>query len=62
MLARAHARAGDASVITGYLGDTDEFDTALADFASSYAATNASDHAALVDAIESGRLPAAATE
>jgi uncharacterized protein (DUF2252 family) len=61
-LARAHARTGFRISIAAYLGDTDEFDTALADFASSYAATNASDHAALVDAIDSGRLPAAAAE
>jgi uncharacterized protein (DUF2252 family) len=61
-LARAHARTGFRISIAAYLGDTDEFDTALAHFAASYAATNASDHAALIDAIETGRLPAAAVE
>jgi uncharacterized protein (DUF2252 family) len=61
-LARAHARTGFRISIAAYLGDTDEFDLALADFASRYAETNANDHAALVDAIESGKLPAAAGE
>ena len=37
VLARAHARAGDASLITGYLGDSDEFDNAVAEFAMAYA-------------------------
>lgn len=48
VLARAHARAGDASVITGYLGETDEFDMAVAEFAMAYAAINAADHSELV--------------
>ena len=51
VLARAHARAGDASTITGYLGDADEFDHALADFALAYADITESDHAALDTAI-----------
>ena len=51
VLARAHARAGDASLITGYLGDTDEFDNAVADFSMAYAQVNADDHAALVASI-----------
>lgn len=61
-LARAHARTGYRISIAAYLGDTDEFDHALADFASRYAATNEGDHAALRDAIESGRLPAVPAE
>jgi uncharacterized protein (DUF2252 family) len=36
-LARAHARAGDAAGIAGYLGHGDSFDTALAEWASAYA-------------------------
>ena len=43
VLARAHARAGDASVITGYLGETEEFDNAVAEFAMAYAAINAAE-------------------
>jgi uncharacterized protein (DUF2252 family) len=51
VLARAHARAGDASTITGYLGDTDEFDAAVGDFAMAYADITDADHAALVASI-----------
>jgi uncharacterized protein (DUF2252 family) len=55
-LARAHARSGDATAISAYLGSTDTFDGAIADFAETYADRNATDHAAFVDAIRSGRI------
>jgi uncharacterized protein (DUF2252 family) len=58
VLARAHARAGDASVISGYLGHKDTFDEAVADFAVAYAAINSADHEALAQAIERGEVPA----
>ena len=48
VLARAHARAGDASIISGYLGETTEFDAAIAAFAVSYADISEVDHAALL--------------
>lgn len=51
VLARAHARAGDASLVTGYLGDSTEFDEAVADFSLAYAQINAADHGALVASI-----------
>jgi hypothetical protein len=35
-LARAHARSGDPAVISGYLGDSEAFDDAIADFALAY--------------------------
>jgi len=57
-LARAHARSGDRVAIAAYLGAGDSFDTAVAAFAESYADQNERDHAALVEAIESGRLQA----
>ena len=57
-LARAHARSGFRVSIAAYLGDTDEFDDAVVDFAASYADVNDQDHAALLAAIESGRLAA----
>ena len=47
-LARAHARAGQPSLIAGYLGKGDQFDEALTDFATAYAEQNASDYQALV--------------
>jgi uncharacterized protein (DUF2252 family) len=59
-LARAHARTGDAATISGYLGTSDTFDKAIAQFAASYADTNARDHADLVAAIRTGRIKAAA--
>lgn len=48
VLARAHARAGDASIISGYLGESNEFDAAIAAFAVSYADISEVDHAALL--------------
>ena len=55
-LARAHARSGDSVAISAYLGTSDTFDGAIADFAETYADVNARDHAAYVAAIESGRV------
>jgi hypothetical protein len=60
-LARAHARTGDAAQIGGYLGKSEKFDVALADFAASYADQTDRDHAVLVKAIRSGRLKAQTT-
>ena len=57
-LARAHARSGDRVAIAAYLGSKDRFDHAMADFAETYADLNAQDHAALADAIASGRVTA----
>ena len=57
-LARAHARSGDAIAIGGYLGSSDSFDRAIASFAEAYADQNERDHAALVDAIATGRVEA----
>jgi hypothetical protein len=55
-LARAHARSGDRVQIAAYLGKSDRFDRAVADFAVAYADQNERDHAALLAAVESGRL------
>ena len=55
-LARAHARAGQPSLIAGYLGKGDQFDKALTDFAVTYAAQNESDYNALVRAVRQGRI------
>jgi uncharacterized protein (DUF2252 family) len=46
VLARAHARSGDAAAISGYLGSGDRFDRAVADFAEAYADQTEVDHAA----------------
>jgi uncharacterized protein (DUF2252 family) len=57
-LARSHARTGDAVAITAYLGASDKFDGAIADFAETYADVNARDHAAYVAAMAAGRVSA----
>ena len=57
-LARSHAKSGDAAMISGYLGKSDEFDKAVGKFAMAYANQNAKDHAALVAAERSGRIKA----
>ena len=57
-LARAHARWGDRIAIASYLGKSDTFDQAIADFAASYADQNQRDYESLVAAVESGRLQA----
>jgi len=59
-LARAHARSGDRVQIAGYLGKSERFDLAVADFAQAYADQTERDHAALCAAVKSGRLPAEA--
>ena len=45
-LARAHARSGDSVAIAAYLGTSDTFDGAIADFAEAYADQNERDYAA----------------
>jgi uncharacterized protein (DUF2252 family) len=57
-LARAHARSGDRVAIAAYLGAGDAFEQAVAEFAESYADQSERDHAALVAAIDSGRVEA----
>src|SRR5215208_1359510 len=57
-LARAHARSGDRVQIAGYLGKSDRFDGAIADFAEAYADQTERDHAALLEAVKSGRVAA----
>jgi uncharacterized protein (DUF2252 family) len=57
-LARAHARTGDAAALSGYLGSGPSFDHAIGEFSAKYAANNLADHAALVEAVAGGRMPA----
>ena len=56
VLARAHAKSGDAAMIGGYLGKSDQFDLAIGAFAAAYADQNERDHAALVAAEKSPEL------
>jgi hypothetical protein len=55
-LARAHAKSGDAAMISGYLGSNSQFDTAVARFALAYAEQNERDYKALLKAIRDGRI------
>ena len=57
-LARAHARTGDRIAIAAYLGRSDKFDQAIAEFSETYADQTERDHAALADAVASGRVQA----
>jgi len=57
-LARAHARSGDRIAIATYLGKSDVFDRALADFAVAYADQNEQDYETLVQAVRDGRIEA----
>jgi len=53
-LARAHARSGDAVAISAYLGVSDTFDGAIADFSETYADQNETDYHAYAAALQSG--------
>jgi uncharacterized protein (DUF2252 family) len=55
-LARAHARSGDRIALTAYLGNSDKFDQAIADFAEAYADQNELDYAAFQAAAKDGRV------
>ena len=57
-LARAHARSGDPVAIAAYLGDGDEFDRAVTDFAKRYADQNERDYTEFVTAVRSGEMTA----
>jgi uncharacterized protein (DUF2252 family) len=52
VLARAHARSGDAAAISGYLGSGDRFDRAVAAFAEAYADQTEADYAAFTRSLD----------
>ncbi|MFF8367651.1 DUF2252 domain-containing protein [Streptomyces lydicus] len=58
LLARAHAHSVDPRLVAGYCGKNEELDEAIARFALAYADRTEADHAALIAAIKSGRVPA----
>ncbi|MFI9307679.1 DUF2252 domain-containing protein [Streptomyces triculaminicus] len=58
LLARAHAHSADPRLIAGYCGKSEELDDAIATFAVAYADRTEADHAELLAAVRSGRLPA----
>jgi len=63
VLARSHGDSADPRLLSGYCdgeneADGEAFDAALADFAARYADQTERDHAALLTAARSGRIPA----
>jgi uncharacterized protein (DUF2252 family) len=58
VLARAHARTGNARAIGAYLGSKPVFDRAVGAFATRYSATVADDYAQFLAAIADGRVAA----
>jgi uncharacterized protein (DUF2252 family) len=57
-LAHSHAKSGDAALISGYLGKSDDFDQAIGHFAMDYADQTIKDHQALVAAVRAGSVEA----
>jgi uncharacterized protein (DUF2252 family) len=55
-LARAHARTGDRQAIAAYLGKSDVFDRAIAEFSEAYADQNEADYQVLMSAQQDGHL------
>jgi uncharacterized protein (DUF2252 family) len=61
-LALAHAKSGDAAMIAGYAGNSDELDQAMVRFAFAYADQTEKDYQALAAAAKSGRIKVAQAE
>ena len=55
-LALAHAKSGDAAMLAGYAGNSEELDDAMVKFAFSYALQNEKDYAGLVKAAKTGKI------
>jgi uncharacterized protein (DUF2252 family) len=61
-LARAHARAGDPALVSGYIGSGTAFEEAVSEFAVAYADQTEKDWNSFVAAIKAGRITAAEPE
>ena len=57
LLAKGHARSGDPSMLSGYLGTADRFDEGLVNFAVDYADQGTRDFEQLLKAIRAGTVP-----
>ncbi|MCC5952684.1 MAG: DUF2252 domain-containing protein [Acidimicrobiia bacterium] len=57
VLAKAHARTGDAIAIASYLGSSEGFTEAMGRFAEAYADQTEADHAQLAAAVDAGDVP-----
>jgi hypothetical protein len=58
ILARAHARTGDPARVAGYCGKSAVLDEAFAEWGECYGDQTERDHAALVKAIQGGKIKA----
>jgi len=61
-MALAHAKSGDAAMISGYMGKSEKLDDAMVRFAFAYAEQNEKDYNALKAAADSGRIKVAKAE
>jgi uncharacterized protein (DUF2252 family) len=59
LLAKGHARSGDACALSGYCGNSDKLDLAIAKFAFAYAQQNQSDYEKFLAAIKRGKIKVA---
>jgi uncharacterized protein (DUF2252 family) len=59
LLAKGHARTGDPYAISGYLGNNDKFDKAIANFGVAYADQSTKDFEEFTRAIKVGKIRAA---
>ena len=57
-LALSHARSGKPAMLSGYMGNSDVFDRAIAAFSLAYADQNEADYAALKRAVDKGVIKA----
>ncbi|WP_031078808.1 DUF2252 domain-containing protein [Streptomyces sp. NRRL WC-3742] len=57
LLARAHSHTADPGLLSGYCGKSEALDEAIATYAVAYADRTEADHADLLTAVRSGRLP-----
>ena len=58
-LALAHAKSGDAAMLSGYIGKSDEFEDAIARFSASCAEQTVQDHATMAAAALAGKIKVA---
>ena len=56
-LARSHAKSGDSARLTGYLGQSEQLDHAISDFAQTYADQCEQDFELFTRAIRLGKIP-----
>ena len=61
-LAHAHAKAGNADVLMGYLGEGKQSIKVLQEYAFQYAQRNAADYAQFLQKIEQGKIEVAGDE